>query len=182
MVVLHKWFSSTSKHRDCIIFWVIWYVLLLQHSILHDLFTWKNFRRSNNCGTHCTSIMTIKKSAYSFGSCCIVYMDQNLLDIPMYLLVMHQKPDNWVPHTHSLNDIERSLMPCPKSAQLAATAGWTMWFDDKKRPHYTLRWIECEFYITRFFFQYPQLICMWTSYAEMHYRILTGKKVKFAYM
>ena len=36
-----------------IISWTIWCVLLPQHSILHDLFTWKNSRRLNNCGTHC---------------------------------------------------------------------------------------------------------------------------------
>ena len=27
--------------------------MLSQHSILHDLFTWKKSWRSNNCGTHC---------------------------------------------------------------------------------------------------------------------------------
>ena len=45
--------QQTSKPRESIIFWTIWCALLPQHSILHDLFTWKNSRRAKNCGTHC---------------------------------------------------------------------------------------------------------------------------------
>ena len=52
-VVLHNRLSLSSKPRDSIIFWIGWCVLLSQHSIFHDLFTWKNSTRSNNCGTHC---------------------------------------------------------------------------------------------------------------------------------
>ena len=37
------------------VFWIVWSILLPQHPILHDLFTWKNSRGSNNCGTHCNS-------------------------------------------------------------------------------------------------------------------------------
>ena len=50
--VLHNRLSLSSKPRDSIIFWIIWCVLLSQLSILHDLFTLKNSRCSNNCGTH----------------------------------------------------------------------------------------------------------------------------------
>ena len=53
IVVLHKRLSLSSKPRVRVIFWIIWCVLLPQYSILHDVFTWKNSRRSNNCGTHC---------------------------------------------------------------------------------------------------------------------------------
>ena len=53
IVVLHNILSLSSKPPDLITFWIIWWVLSSQHSILHDLFTWKKSRRSNNCGTHC---------------------------------------------------------------------------------------------------------------------------------
>ena len=53
IVVLHNRLSLSSKPRDSIIFWMISYVLLPQHSILHDLFTWKRSMCSNNSGTHC---------------------------------------------------------------------------------------------------------------------------------
>ena len=39
ILVLHNRFSLGSKTRDSIIFWIIWRILLQQHSILHDLFT-----------------------------------------------------------------------------------------------------------------------------------------------
>ena len=53
IVVLHKKLSLSSKFWDSIILWIIWWTMLPQHSILQDLFTWKNSRCSNNCGTHC---------------------------------------------------------------------------------------------------------------------------------
>ena len=53
IVVLHNKLSLSSKPQDSIIFWAIWCVLLPQHSILHELFTWKNSRCSKNSGNHC---------------------------------------------------------------------------------------------------------------------------------
>ena len=55
IIVLHNRLSLSSKPQDSFIAWMIWCVLLLQYSILHDLFTWKNCSRLNNCDIHCTS-------------------------------------------------------------------------------------------------------------------------------
>ena len=41
LVVLHNRLSLSSQPQDAITFWINWCVLLLQHSILHDLFTRK---------------------------------------------------------------------------------------------------------------------------------------------
>ena len=38
IVVLHNRLSSSSKPRETIIFWIIWCILLPQHSILYDSF------------------------------------------------------------------------------------------------------------------------------------------------
>ena len=57
IVVLQNSLSLSSKPRYIIIFLIIWCILLPPHSILHDMFTWKNSSRSNNCGTHCMSII-----------------------------------------------------------------------------------------------------------------------------
>ena len=54
MVVLNNRLSLSSKPWDSNIFLTILCVLLPQHSILHDLYRWKNSRRSNNCGSHCS--------------------------------------------------------------------------------------------------------------------------------
>ena len=61
VAVLHNRLSFSSKPQDSIIFKIIWCVLLPQHSILHDLFTWKNSRHSKYCGTHCTCIAKYKQ-------------------------------------------------------------------------------------------------------------------------
>ena len=46
---------------------MIWCVLLPQHSILHDLFTWKRSTCSNNSGTHCIYYSLIDEIDESFS-------------------------------------------------------------------------------------------------------------------
>ena len=55
-VILRNRLSLNSKPQDSIIFLIIWSAFWSQHSILHDLFAWKNSRCSNNCGSHSTWI------------------------------------------------------------------------------------------------------------------------------
>ena len=54
----------------------MWRVLLPQYWILHDLFTWKKFGRSNNYGIHCSpkfnpwqsSVLTLNQLALQLNN------------------------------------------------------------------------------------------------------------------